>query len=442
MKKILLILLCTFLLVGCGSNKNAETGNDSVLSKIVPDKNEEQIKENVGTFFSLVQNGEYEKSQEYLDKEFDYIENSSLSIENEEVLTKILSKYNVEIISVDLDENNAAVKLSISHPSVDQMIEAQRGAISLGMEENAMSKAVEELVDSDKLEMETTDAYLSLKKKQNNWEILTDGAFLTTLYYGTSGEVTTDTITDNEKKVAETQDYIDNNIELTDYLVSECEGYSGKTPGLSKVSVKNNGNRDITSLSLQLDFLSDSGDVVNTKKITVIGYMDSPIKAGYSWKMEDDKFFEIESLPDDVNIEKVKVSIATAELEEAKSSEQTTSLSEEETYLKNNIELLDSKVSICEGYDGEHPGLSNVSVKNNGDKDISELTVTVYFQDEDGKDIAENYFLVIGGLFGGDTLKANYSWKMEDGKFYEIENLADEVDINRNRVEITEITFE
>ena len=82
------------------------------------------------------------------------------------------------------------------------------------------------------------------------------------------------------------------------------------------------------------------------------------------------------------------------------------------------------------------------SIKNNGEKNISELIITVYFQDNEGKDIAEDSFQLIGGLWGGDTLKANYSWKMETDKFYPIENLSDEVDITKNRVEITDISFE
>ena len=68
--------------------------------------------------------------------------------------------------------------------------------------------------------------------------------------------------------------------------------------------------------------------------------------------------------------------------------------------------------------------------------------VTVYFQDESGKNIAEDSFLIIGGFWGGDTLKANYSWKMENDKFFEFKNLASEVDISRNSIKITEIKFE
>lgn len=50
--------------------------------------------------------------------------------------------------------------------------------------------------------------------------------------------------------------------------------------------------------------------------------------------------------------------------------------------------------------------------------------------------------MTLGELWGGDTLKANYSWKMESNSYYEFENLADEVDISRNSVVITSIRFE
>lgn len=125
----------------------------------------------------------------------------------------------------------------------------------------------------------------------------------------------------------------------------------------------------------------------------------------------------------------------------ASNNETISNLSKEEEYIKDKLSLNSANVSLCDGYDGKEPGLRDISIKNSGDKDIDELTVTVYFQDTNGKDIAENSFMIIGGYFGGDTLKANYSWKMESDEYYPIENLSEEVDISKNRVEITEIKF-
>lgn len=136
---------------------------------------------------------------------------------------------------------------------------------------------------------------------------------------------------------------------------------------------------------------------------------------------------------------RVIVSITDAELSDVKVPSQKTS---EEEYIEQNVEIAGYYIGMQSGYRGKEPGISDISIKNNGDKDIAQLTITVYFQDENGKDIAEDSFMIIGGLFGGDTLKANYSWKMEKNKYYEFKNLADEVDISRNSVKVTEIKFE
>lgn len=114
------------------------------------------------------------------------------------------------------------------------------------------------------------------------------------------------------------------------------------------------------------------------KKVTVIGMMDGPIKPGYSWKMESDKFFEIKGLRDDIDITKVNVSIGDVTLSD---SAEASVKSREEEYIENYLELNDYKVDMCQSYSGTFPGLENVSIKNNGDRDLRKVTVTVYFQD-------------------------------------------------------------
>ncbi len=92
-------------------------------------------------------------------------------------------------------------------------------------------------------------------------------------------------------------------------------------------------------------------------------------------------------------------------------------------------------------YDGKYKGISDVQIKNIGDKTIDELTVTVYFQDENGNDMAEDSCMIIGGYYNTYDLKPNYSYKMEKDKFMKFEHLPDEVDISKHRVEITDIHF-
>ena len=444
---VILITLSTYC-AACGNgndvssslveNNDAESNTTAENEELTTEQAE--IKSVIDAYTACLTNGDLEGSQEYLDNEYDYIKNSTYSLYYESTVEKLFSKYTFTFISAEVDDKLATAKVEIFHPDSRELIIAESNAITLGMADDAMDKALSAKLDETDLAMEETEASFALKKKQNNWEIIADSNLSTVLYLGAGGTSDTKQITENEQKQKEKQDYIDNQIELVDYLVEECEGYSGTRPGLTNVSIKNNGDKNISTLELKLDFVDDSGNILQTKDITIIGSLDSEINAGYSWKMEDDKFFDIGDLEDNVDLNKVNVSIGDVSLSEPK--EKTANLTEEEQYIRDYIELNDYKVSMCKGYNGTHPGLSDISVKNNGEKDVSELTITVYFQDEQGKNIAEDSFLVIGGLFGGDTLKANYSWKMENDKFYEIKNLADEVDISRYTVEITEIEFE
>lgn len=439
---LLLALSMIICMVGCGNGSSENGGN------ILPTKeslDETKVVESVvNSYFEKLCSGEFEASQEYLDKEYDYVEKAiyGINCNTEDVLKKLYSKYQITIDSSEVEDTTAIVNIVITCPSVRELLTENTKAISLlRMDENAQAKAVDEKLDEEGLEYQTNTASLYLKKKQNNWEIVTGDAFTQVLNYGASAAWTMDSVTENERKIEEKNQYIKENIVLVDYLVCECQKYSDtKVPGIKNISIKNNGNKDISQLSLNLEFLADDGSVIDTKEVSIIGLFDSNIKAGYSWKIEDDEFVEIENIPDNVNLEKVNVSIGDVKLREPDTSSGI--LSEEEQYIIQYLELTDAKVSMCQGYSGIVPGLSRVAVKNNGERNIKYLTVTVFFQDESGKNIAEDSFMVIGSLFGGDTLKANYSWKMEDDKFYQIENLADEVELARHTVEITEIEFE
>ena len=412
-------------LVGCGSNqKNIQTVVES--------------------YFDSLTSGNFDDTQQYLNEKYDYTENDYLDINDIEILKKYYAMFNVEYISAEINNDTAVAKLSITHPDIQELLAAKIGAFSFGMADNAMEKAFEEKLDDSDLSILTDDAYLTLKKKQKNWEIITDANFTFLLFCGKTGEFDTTVVTENEKKLEETEAYIKENVQLVDYTVKECEGYQGTVPGIKDISIKNNGDKTIDSLEIVLDFVDEKGTIVFTQELSILGISDDSIKPGYSWKMKDDEFYEIEGLPDSVNINRVKVSIGEVTFAENSdiSEEIEDTKSEEDKYIENYVSLENYKVSMCNGYLGTVPGLSNLSLKNNGNKNIKELTVTVYFQDAQGKNIAENSFLVIGGIFGGDTLKANYSWKMNENEFYEIENLADEVNISRYSVKVTGIAFE
>lgn len=243
----------------------------------------------------------------------------------------------------------------------------------------------------------------------------------------------------NEEKLSEKKDYIANYIVLTDFLVEECTGYSGNEPGLKNVSIKNNGGMTIDALELTLDFITDNYKIVDSVSIVVLGLRDSPIKPGYSWSMDSAGFFRIGELSEEVDINRVNIKISDVQLSSPKESD---ILSEEQEYMYTKLDLLDYRIDYFSTYAGEHAGISDISIKNNGSQDVKSVIVTIYFQDKNENDIAENSFMVIGNIYDGTfVLKANYSWKMEDGKFFSMDNLSSEVDLSRHRVEISKIEF-
>ena len=83
---------------------------------------------------------------------------------------------------------------------------------------------------------------------------------------------------------------------------------------------------------------------------------------------------------------------------------------EKQDYIDNQFKLIAGNVKYFERtYSENEWGLENIEVKNTGDKNIKSFKVTVYFQDEAGNNIAEDSFTF------SESIKANYSWKMESG---------------------------
>ena len=435
------IVLITFFL-----NRNSSKAAMHLADKTAAvfqsesDREKQLVTKKGEDFVSLVITGQIDETQKYLDKPYDYLGECIYSFTNMEALKTLLSKYTAvfQETTVDTEQNLAYCKFEVNHPNPEELINAQRDSIHLGMEDDTLTNALLDKLEDSSLTYVTDDVFINFHKIDGEWKVITDSTLYSFINLGRTVDSTIESLSDNEKKMMETENYIEEYIELNDFLVSECEGYSGKVPGIKNVSLKNNGDKKITALSLKLEFLNAEGNVAETKKVTVIGMMDGPIKPGYSWKMESDKFFEIKGLRDDIDITKVNVSIGDVTLSD---SAEASVKSREEEYIENYLELNDYKVDMCQSYSGTFPGLENVSIKNNGDRDLRKVTVTVYFQDAQGKNIAEDSFTVIGSLFSSSLLKANYSWKMEPDKFYEIKNLADEVDISRYTVEITGIEF-
>lgn len=401
---------------------------------------ERNIEDLMNRFFEELQSGNLDNTQQYLVEEYDYVKRNPLGLSTKENIGKLLEHYDFSLMDLTVnDERDAAfVNIEINHPNQTELLDAAIANFSFN-EENAIENGfINKLNDSD-LEYTVTNGSLNLVKVDDEWKINVDDLFASCIFFGISEETSFEKMAENQKKQAEKDTYIKEMIDLIDYNVGMMEGYLGTVPGIKNISIKNNGDKQIDSLTLSIDFLDEAGSISFSEEITVLGIFDNPISAGYSWKMEKDKFFEIENIPDNVDLNRIIVSITDAELSDVKISSQKTP---EEEYIEQYVEITNYHIGMHSGYRGKEPGISDISIKNNGDKDITELTITVYFQDENGKNIAEDSFMIIGGLFGGDTLKMNYSWRMENNRYYEFKNLADEVDISRNSVKVTEIKFE
>ena len=114
-------------------------------------------------------------------------------------------------------------------------------------------------------------------------------------------------------------------------------------------------------------------------------------------------------------------------------------------YINNSLVLENAVVDEFDTYYNTKVwGLSDIKVKNNGDKSITQITVTVYFKDESGNTIGENNINIgIADIYNTvSALKPNYEWMSEKDHYYELKNLSDNINPTRNEIKITNIKFE
>lgn len=403
-------------------------------------KNERQIEKNINEYFSNLAIGNFEEANIYLDNQYDYYDNTYFDIENTKVY---LSKFKHKIDNIHIEKDKAIVTIELIHPKLTKILSDYAQYLSANLfndtkiEEQVYKNT---LLTSKDLEYETNNIQILLKKKNNSWEIVVDSNFKSMIVSGKTENINNNSLTDNEKKKQELMTYIRDNLELKDYKVGYSIKYSDEAvPSIKNIEIKNNGNKEIIELVLQIDFIDDNGKIIATRTVNPISKFEKSLKPGYSWKLEDDEFYELTNLDKSINIEKCNVKISDITFGNFK--EET--LSDEQKYINEYMQIISFKVKKYEKYTGEIlPGLGELEIKNNGGKDLSKVYVTVYFQDANDNNIAENKILVIGGLFSEpSTLKSNYSWKMENDKFYELTNLSSEVNLAKHTIEISEIEF-
>lgn len=153
-----------------------------------------------------------------------------------------------------------------------------------------------------------------------------------------------------------------------------------------------------------------------------------------------------------INNAKKQVEKSTAELRNILnggiSSDGTTSISQETIdYINNSLVLESAKVEEFNKYyydDEKVWGLTDIKIKNNGDKSIKQVTITVYFKDDSGNIIGENNINIgISDIYNTvSAIKPNYEWASEKDTYYELKNLTDSINPTKNEIKITDLKFE
>jgi hypothetical protein len=111
-----------------------------------------------------------------------------------------------------------------------------------------------------------------------------------------------------------------------------------------------------------------------------------------------------------------------------------------------NVSLYDLEAKFYKTYSKTKvPGVK-FKIKNNGDRLLQEVEVTVYFKNANGTVIAEERYrpvLAMKKSFSGNQviLKENYIWQMEEGNFYKAEGVPTEWQEGAVEAKVTNIKF-
>jgi hypothetical protein len=135
----------------------------------------------------------------------------------------------------------------------------------------------------------------------------------------------------------------------------------------------------------------------------------------------------------------------TAKLGKNELPKEISKFEEKQAYI-DKVKLYDFTAKYFSTYlDGKTPGVT-FKIKNDGDKTLTNVKVTVYFKDASNNIIAEDdYRLVLASEYSfGDNkpLKPNYIWQMEQGKFYTAKSVPSEWQEGNAVAKITDIEFE
>lgn len=143
------------------------------------------------------------------------------------------------------------------------------------------------------------------------------------------------------------------------------------------------------------------------------------------------------------NILKLNPNMAEAQTGLEETKKVVKEFEEKQAYI-DFIDLYDLQAKYYDTFlDGRVPGIT-FKLKNNGDRTLKNVEVTVYFKGVDGEIIFEEDFFPISeySFDNNKPLKPNYVWSIGSGKFYKAEKVPSEWKPGSVSAKITDIEFE
>lgn len=127
----------------------------------------------------------------------------------------------------------------------------------------------------------------------------------------------------NAVQAIDKQEYIQKSIKLYELQAQYIETYSdGRVPGV-KFKIQNNGTRTLSRVKVLVLFKDKNGTVIGEEEyspvhVTEYSYLNDnkPLKPGYIWKPESDKYYIAKSIPSEWADGSVEASINDVEFEE------------------------------------------------------------------------------------------------------------------------------
>ncbi len=136
---------------------------------------------------------------------------------------------------------------------------------------------------------------------------------------------------------------------------------------------------------------------------------------------------------------------SSAQIEGQKQAQETEAVKEKAAYIHDHVVLYDVETRYMDSIlDGKVPGVL-FKLRNNGDRQLDMVKVTVYFKDATGAVIFEENFtpVLVSDFSIGDSkpLKPGYVWQMESGKFYSAKSVPSEWKEGSVDAKVTDIRF-